>query len=130
MFRARAWPLALARERTMKYLANVLDGPPITDGQTSGLASDAEMTAIDAFNDRLRADGHWIFASGLAAPERSTVVDNRRDAGLVTAGPHIKTQEFVAGLWIWDVPNADVALSLAADASKACNRRIEIRSIL
>jgi hypothetical protein len=114
----------------MKYLVNVLDGSPVTGEQTSGLASDSEMRAIDAFNDRLRADGHWIFASGLAAPEHSTVVDNRQDAGLVTTGPHVETQEFVAGLWIWDVPDVDVALRLAADASKACNRRIEIRSIL
>lgn len=114
----------------MHYLVNVLDGGPTTGKQTAGPASDAEMAAIDAFNDQLRADGHWVFAAGLASPEHATVVDNRNAAGLITDGPYIETREFIAGVWIWDAPDADVALRLAADASKACNRRLEIRPVL
>jgi len=114
----------------MQYLVNVLDGSPAIGGQTFGRATDAEMAAIDAFNDRLRADGHWVFAAGLASPEHATVVDNRDGAGLITDGPYIETREFVAGVWIWDAPDVDVALRLAADASKACNRRLEIRPVL
>jgi hypothetical protein len=34
----------------------------------TGLASAAEMRAIDAFNARLAADGHWVFADGLSSP--------------------------------------------------------------
>ena len=32
----------------------------------SGSATPEELVAIDAFNDSLRAKGHWIFAGGLA----------------------------------------------------------------
>jgi hypothetical protein len=36
----------------------------------------------------------------------------------------------MAGLWIWDVDDLDIALKLAAEGSKACNRRLEVRPIL
>src|SRR5579859_6076959 len=36
-------------------------------------ATDEEMAAIDVFNEQLQADGHWVFAAGLAAPETATV---------------------------------------------------------
>jgi hypothetical protein len=36
----------------------------------------------------------------------------------------------VAGLWIIEAPDLDVALQLATEGSRACNRRIEVRPIL
>jgi hypothetical protein len=54
----------------MQYLVSVID-------DTAGLATTDEMAAIDAFNDRLMAQGHWVFAAGLAAPSTATVIDNR-----------------------------------------------------
>lgn len=63
----------------MQYLVSVID-----DG--AGTATPAEMTAIDAYNDRLRAEGHWVFAGGLASPSTATVIDNRREQGLFTDG--------------------------------------------
>src|SRR6266446_3264431 len=54
----------------MQYLVSVID-------DTAGLATPDEMAAIDAFNDRLTAEGHWVFAGGLAAPSSATVIDNR-----------------------------------------------------
>lgn len=114
----------------MQYLVNVLDGGPTVEGQTSGPATDDEMAAIDAFNDDLRRDGYWVFAAGLAEPGKAIVVDDRGGAGLVTDGPYVETREHVAGLWIWEVPDADVALRLARQASRACHRRLEVRPIL
>ena len=45
----------------MQYLVSVIY-------DTADLATPDEMTAIDAFNDRLIAEGHWVFAGGLGAP--------------------------------------------------------------
>lgn len=53
-----------------QYLFNVLH-------DSSELATDEEMTAIRAFNEQIQADGHWVFAAGLAGPDTSTVVDGR-----------------------------------------------------
>ena len=103
-----------------QYLMSVL-----TD--TTDLATTDEMAAIGAFNDQLRAEGHWVFANGLAEPAAATVVDARDAEAVFTEGPYLESKEYVAGLWIVDAPHLDAALQLAAQGSKACNRRVELR---
>ena len=107
----------------MQYLVSVIY-------DTADLATPEEMTAIDAFNDRLIAEGHWVFAGGLGAPSSATVIDNRGEEAMFTDGPFLESKEYLAGFWIMDAPDLDVALKLAAEGSKACNRKIEVRPIL
>jgi hypothetical protein len=89
-----------------------------------------EQAAITVFNDRLQADGNWVFAGGLDSPTTSTVIDNREGAPVFTDGPFVESKEFIAGLWIMEAPDLDTALKLAAEGSKACNRRLEVRPFL
>ena len=49
---------------------------------------------------------------------------------IVTDGPFVETKEWVAGFWIIDAPDLDVALRLAAAGSKACDRKVEVRPFL
>jgi len=107
----------------MQYLVSVID-------DTTNSGTDEEMVAIDEFNDRLRAGGHWGFAGGLAAPETSTVIDGRGEQPVFTDGPFIESKEHMAGFWIIEAPDLDVALELMAAGSKACNRRVEVRPFL
>ena len=107
----------------MQYFVSVID-------DTTNSATSEEMATIDAFNSRLEADGHWVFAGGLAAPDSATVIDNRGGQAMVTDGPFVESKEYVAGFWIIEAPDLDVALKLAADGSKACNRRVEVRPFL
>ena len=108
----------------MQYLVSVID-------DTAGLATSDEMAAIDAFNDdRLKAEGHWVFAGGLAAPSSATVIDNRGEEAMFTDGPFLESKEYVAGFWIIEAADLDVALKLAAEGSKACNRKVEVRPLL
>lgn len=92
-------------------------------------ASADEMTAIDAFNDGLRENGHWVYAMGIYGPESSVVIDNRAGAGLVTEGPLVDLPEHMAGFWIIDAPDVETARQLAADGSRACNRKVELRQL-
>ena len=105
----------------MQYLISV-----IFDEETE-LADAGEAAAIDTFNDKLRAQGHWVFANGLATPDASTVVDNRGETPIITDGPFVESKEWAAGLWIIEAPDLDVALALATEGSKACNRKVELR---
>jgi hypothetical protein len=107
----------------MQYLVSVID-------DTAGLATPDEMAAINAFNDRLKAEGHWVFAGGLAAPSSATVIDNRNGEAMFTDGPFLESKEYLAGFWIMEAADLDVALKLAAEGSKACNRKIEVRPFL
>ena len=87
----------------------------------------AEMVEIDKFNDSLRANGQWIFAWGLQPPETATVIDNRNDANLNTGKPLFDAKENFSGLWLIEAESAEVAERLAYLASKACNRKVELR---
>ena len=107
----------------MQYLVSVIDDGTGPDTQT-------EATAIDVFNDRLRAEGFWVFAGGLGSPEPATVIDNRGDEVVFTDGPFVESKEYLAGFWIIEAPDLDVALGLAAEGSRACNRKIEVRPFL
>jgi hypothetical protein len=104
----------------MQYFVSV-----IADG--TELASPGEEAAIDTFNERLQAQDHWVYANGLAAPSSATVIDGRGEVPVFTDGPFLESKEFLAGFWIIEAPNLDVALKLATEGSKACNRKIELR---
>jgi hypothetical protein len=107
----------------MQYLVSVID-----DG--TGPATPTEDAAIDVFNDRLRDQGYWVFAGGLGSSDAATVIDNRGDEVVFTDGPFVESKEYLAGFWIIEARDLDVALKLAAEGSKACNRKIEVRPFL
>jgi hypothetical protein len=107
----------------MQYLVSVID-------DTAGLATPDEMTAIDAFNDRIIAEGHWVFAGGLADPSSATVIDNRGEEVIFSDGPFLESKEHLAGFWVMEAADLDAALKLAAEGSKACNRKVEVRPFL
>ena len=107
----------------MQYLVSVID-------DTAGSATPDEDAAIDVFNERLQAEGHWVFAGGLGAPSSATVIDNRGEEALFTDGPFVESKEYLAGFWVLEAADLDVALKLAAAGSKACNRKVEVRPFL
>jgi len=107
----------------MQYLVSVID-------DTTDSATEDEMAAIHAYNERIMAAGHWVFAGGLAEPGTATVIDNRGGAAIFTDGPFLESKEYLGGFWIMEAPDLDAALKLAADGSKACNRRVEVRPFL
>jgi hypothetical protein len=107
----------------MRFLISVID-----DLSNSG--TEAEMTAVDAFNDTLRANGHWIFACGLADPTNAVVIDNRQGASLITETPLFAAKEQFSGFWIIEANDEATARALAHGGSKACNRKVELRPLL
>jgi hypothetical protein len=107
----------------MHFLVSVIDDKPNS-------STPNEDAAIDVFNERLVAEGHWVFAGGLASPSTATVIDNRGGEAMFTDGPFVETKEWLAGFWVIEAPDLDAALELAAEGSKACNRRVEVRPFL
>nr|WP_208405378.1 YciI family protein [Cellulomonas uda] len=80
-----------------------------------------------AFNDKLVAEGYFVYADGLAEATTATVVDGQGDQPVITDGPYLESKEHIGGFWIVDAPDLDVALRLAAEGSKACRGKVEVR---
>jgi hypothetical protein len=107
----------------MRFLLAVID-------TASNTATGDEGAAIDAFNGSLEANGHWIIACGIDSPRTASVVDNRLDAGLITDGPLLNSEEYMSGFWLINAESYEQAIALAVEGSKACNRKVEVRPLL
>jgi hypothetical protein len=73
----------------------------------------------------------WVFAGGLTPPSTATVIDNTGGGeAMFTDGPFLESKEYLVGFWITEAADLDVALKLAAEGSKTCNRKVEVRPLL
>jgi hypothetical protein len=85
------------------------------------------FAATGRFNDKVREAGIWVFAGGLESVDAATVVDGQGDTPVMTDGPYLESKEHLGGFWIIDVPDLDAALKWAAEGSKACGGKVEVR---
>lgn len=117
-----------------KYLMSVFGPDELYDSGNYGYESREQMTQsmadTEAFNEKLRAQGYFVFADGLDRPSSATVVDGMGEKPVFTDGPYAETKEYIAGFWIIDVPSRELALELAAEASKACIGKVEERPMM
>jgi hypothetical protein len=90
-------------------------------------AMEAAFAATGVFNDKLVSDGYFVFGGGLAQASTATVVDGQGETPVVTDGPYLESKEVIGGFWVIDAPDLDVALELAAQGSKACRGKVEVR---
>lgn len=107
----------------MKFMICVID-------TGTGTGSAQEIKAIDQFNETLLARQQLLMAEGIQSPEKSVVVDNRSGAGLKRIGPLHQTTEFVSGFWVVTVASQSEAEEMAFEASRACNRKVELRALI
>ncbi len=113
----------------MQYLLSVY-GP--TEIGELGSFPDKEtmakaMANTGAFNERLQAQGQFVYANGLASATTGTVVDGQGDSPVVTDGPYLESKEYLGGFWVIEAGDLDQALALAAEGSKACQGKVEVR---
>ncbi len=85
------------------------------------------MADTGAFNEKLQADGHWIYANGLASASTATVVNGQVDPPVFTDGPYLESKEYIGGFWVIEATDLDQALKRAAEGSKACRGTVEVR---
>ena len=113
-----------------QYLISVWHDDDYGDLDFSDPDTQRMATQVGAFNETLQQAGAWVFGCGLRSASSATVV--RADGGDVsmTDGPYAETKEQMGGFWIIEAADLDVALRLAAEGSKACNRKIEVRPFL
>ncbi|MGC0250956.1 YciI family protein [Pseudactinotalea sp. Z1748] len=80
-----------------------------------------------AFNDKLQREGYFVFADGLEPATTATTVDGQGESPVILDRPYLETKEYIGGFWVIEAPDLDVALKLAAEGSKACRGKVEVR---
>ena len=107
----------------MKFVLFVID-------DKANSATELEMIAINAFNEKLQKNGHWVYACGIVDPSQAYVIDFRLDSTFIESGSITSGKDFVSGFWIIEAENLEEAKRLAAQGSHACNRQVELREQL
>src|ERR1044071_4965969 len=104
----------------MRYLVSVID-------DKSNPGSTDRQPAISEFNERLMAEGYWVFAGGLADTDTATVIDNRGEQPVVSDGPFVESKEYLAGVWGWEAPDRALPLGPPAGGGRVAARRMGVR---
>jgi hypothetical protein len=104
----------------MRFIIFVIDGP-------GNPANADEMQKIDAFNEKLQNDGHWIAAAGIREAGAATLIDNRGNKGEVTSGSLFDAPQYYSGFWLIEAASDEEAHQLALEGSLSCNRKVELR---
>ena len=102
----------------------------MVEGETP-YASDEEMQQafadVDAFNQKLQAEGAWVFAGGLHPADVATVVTVEDGRVVTTDGPFSEAKEHIGGFWVIRCDDLDAALRWAAEGAAACRGAVEVR---
>lgn len=100
-------------------------------GKFGAYASEEEaesaFAATGVFNEKLVAEGYFVFAGGLRSAATATVVDGTGETPVYTDGPYLESKEYLGGFWVIEAPDLDVALRLAGEGSAACRGKVEVR---
>jgi hypothetical protein len=91
----------------------------------------AEMAAEHAkwsqYAQDLKDAGLFRDTNGLGRPDVATTVRVREGERLITDGPFAETKEYLAGYFLIEAPDLDVALDWAARIPSATYGSVEIR---
>ncbi len=101
-------------------------------GSTDDVAPSPDAIAamyrdVEVFNEKLRAEGAWVFAGGLEPATTARVVRNTKGALLTTDGPFLEGKEHIGGFWVVEAPDFDSAVRLAEQGALACQGDVEVR---
>jgi hypothetical protein len=95
--------------------------------QPSAEATEQMFHDVGVLNDKMKAEGAWVFAGGLHPVTTSTVVEAKGGEVLTTDGPFAEAKEHLGGFWVLEAPDLDAALAWARQATVACAAPIEVR---
>ena len=107
----------------MQYLVSVIDDRPSSPPRRRRPRSTCSTSGS-------RPTGTGSSPAAWRRPARPPSSTTAASEPLFTDGPFVESKEYLAGFWIIEAPDLDVALKLAAEGSKACNRKVEVRPFL
>jgi hypothetical protein len=82
------------------------------------------------YSKAVKDAGIFAGGAGLQPPETATTLRFQHEQRLVQDGPYADLKEQLAGFFLIDVPNLDVALDWAARCPRSASRVVEVRPVL
>ncbi len=89
----------------------------------------AELDAYSKFTSAITERGINLGGEALHGADSATTVRVRNGDVVTTDGPFAETKEVLAGFYLIEVPDLDVALEVAADLPGSWTGSVEIRPV-
>ena len=100
----------------------------VIDNQPGKYAPSNEIADIDAFNDSLEKNGHWVTAAGINPSTKATLIDNRSGANQIHVGSSLQGADYYSGFWIIEAEDEAKAIELATQGSRSEEHTSELQS--
>jgi hypothetical protein len=84
------------------------------------------MERVTALEAEMKASGTFVFTGRLHDPGSATVVSSNEGGLVMTDGPFAESKEHIAGFYIINADDLDVALAWAGKVVDAINHPIEV----
>ena len=84
----------------------------------------AIMQDVEAFNDKLKAAGVWVFSDGLNSQSTATVLREQSGEIVMTDGPFAEAKEYLGGLTIIRAADLDAALEWGRQCAAATRKSV------
>jgi hypothetical protein len=104
-------PPGRKRRRTVKYLCFGYYDKDKFDGMTES-ERNAMFDACFAYDDHLRANGHWAGGEALRGPETALTLSWKNGKVATTDGPYAETKEQLGGLLVLEARDMNHAIQL------------------
>lgn len=112
----------------MKYMCLGYFDEKRFEAMTEG-ERDAFMDACFAYDEVLRAKGHFLTGEGLESARTATTVRVKNGKPFVTDGPFMETKEQLGGVFILEARDLDEAIQLISNHPGIAAAGFEIRPI-
>ena len=113
----------------MRYLCLVY----LEEGKMRALSPEEGKT-LDresiAYDEKLRASGHYLASDALQPVTKAVTVRRKRDALAVTDGPFAETKEHLGGFILIEAADPDEAVRIASDIPVGRYGAIEVRPVM
>ena len=113
----------------MKYILLIRNNADFLESLTAQ-ERDGIMADVDRIVAELTETGEFLGGQALGHPSNTRTVRVRDGLPVTIDGPFAEAKEQLGGFWVIEAPDLDVALKLAAQGSKHCNRKVEVRPFL
>jgi hypothetical protein len=111
----------------MNYTILIYETAADFSERTNPSASQAYWAGWMSYAKAIKDSGVFVGGAGLQPPDAATTLRFKDGLRLVQDGPFSDIKEQLAGFFMIDVPNLDVALEWAARCPSSATRVIEVR---